>query len=71
METSGILPETSPLNGINGHSDKLHIPSGCIGNPDTLEITTTRTDPAVFLEPYTTQDVLQAASGLENHGIRV
>lgn len=56
VETSGILPETSPLNGINGHSDKLHITERIhLANPDTLEISTTRTDPAVFLEPYTTK----------------
>ena len=23
VETTGILPETSPLSGINGHSDKM------------------------------------------------
>ena len=56
VETSGILPETSPLNGINGHSDKLHITERIhLINPDTLEISTTRTDSAVFLEPYTTK----------------
>jgi hypothetical protein len=55
VETTGILPETSPLNGLNGHSDKLHVTERIhLLNPDTLEITTTRTDPAVFLEPYTT-----------------
>jgi len=56
VETSGILPETSPVNGINGHSDKLHVTERMhLIAPDTLEITTTRTDPAVFLEPYTTK----------------
>ncbi len=56
VETSGILPETSPLNGINGHSDKLQITERIhLISPDTLEITTTRSDPAVFLEPYTTK----------------
>jgi len=55
VETADILPETSPVNGINGHSDKLHITERIhLVNPDTLEITTTRTDPEVFLEPYTT-----------------
>jgi len=55
VETSAILPETSPVNGINGHSDKLHITERMhLVNPDTLEVTTTRTDPGVFLEPYTT-----------------
>ena len=56
VETSAILPETSPLNGINGHSDQLHITERMhLLSPDTLEITTTRTDPAVFLEAYTTK----------------
>jgi hypothetical protein len=55
VETSAILPETSPVNGINGHSDKLHITERIhLADPDTLEITTTRNDPAVFVEPYTT-----------------
>jgi hypothetical protein len=55
VETSAILPETSPLNGINGHSDKLHITERMrLVKPDSLEIATTRTDPAVFVEPYTT-----------------
>ncbi len=55
VETSAILPETSPVNGINGHSDQLHVTERIhLVNPDTLEITTTRTDPAVFTEPYTT-----------------
>jgi len=55
VETSAILPETSPLMGINGHSDKLHVTERIhLASPDILEITTTRTDPAVFLEPYTT-----------------
>ncbi len=55
VETSAILPETSPLNGINGHSDKFHVTERIhLVNPDTLAITTTETDPAVFLEPYTT-----------------
>ena len=55
VETVGILPETSPLNGINGHSDKLKITERMrLIDPDTLEIVTTREDPAVFTEPYTT-----------------
>jgi len=55
VETTGILPETSPLNGINGHSDKLRITERIrLAEPDVLEITTTRDDPAVFVEPYTT-----------------
>ncbi len=54
VETSAILPETSPLNGINGHSDKLHVTERIrLVNPDTLAITTTETDPTVFAEPYT------------------
>ncbi len=55
VETSAILPETSPVNGINGHSDKLHVTERMhLVGPDTLAITTTRVDPAVFVEPYTT-----------------
>jgi hypothetical protein len=55
VETTGILPETSPLNGLNGHGDKLHVTERIhLVNPDTLEITTTRIDPTVFLEPYAT-----------------
>jgi len=55
VETLGILPETSPLAGINGHSDQLRITERIrLVEPDLLEIATTREDPAVFLEPYTT-----------------
>ncbi len=55
VETSGILPETSPLNGINGHSDKFHVTERIrLVEPDVLAITTTRVDPTVFIEPYTT-----------------
>jgi len=55
VETSAILPETSVLNGVNGHSDKLHLTERIhLVDPDTLEITTTRADAAVFIEPYTT-----------------
>jgi len=55
VETAGILPETSPLNGINGHSDQLKITERMrLIDPDTLEIATTRADPTVFTEPYTT-----------------
>lgn len=55
IETTGILPETSPLSGIRGHSDKLHVTERLhLTEPDVLEITTTVDDPAVFLEPYTT-----------------
>jgi hypothetical protein len=55
VETSAILPETSAVNGVNGHSDKLHVTERIrLKEPDVLEITTTRVDPAVFVEPYTT-----------------
>jgi hypothetical protein len=55
VETIGILPETSPLSGINGHSEKLRITERMrLIEPDLLEIVTTREDPEVFLEPYTT-----------------
>lgn len=55
VDTSAILPETSPLRGINGHSDKLQVTERIhLVQPDVLAITTTRADPAVFVEPYTT-----------------
>jgi hypothetical protein len=55
IETTAILPETSPLAGINGHSDKFRVTERIrLIEPDVLEITTTREDPEVFLEPYTT-----------------
>jgi hypothetical protein len=55
VETAGILPETSPLNGVTGHSDQLKITERMrLIDPDTLEIVTTREDPTVFTEPYTT-----------------
>ncbi|HTY93574.1 MAG TPA: hypothetical protein VMC02_06785 [Steroidobacteraceae bacterium] len=55
VETTGILPETSPVNGINGHGAQLHVTERIhLVDPDTLEIATTRTDPTVFLQPYTT-----------------
>jgi hypothetical protein len=55
VETIGILPETSPMNGITGHSDKMRIIERMrLVEPDLLEIQTTREDPEVFVEPYTT-----------------
>ena len=55
VETSAILPSTSPMQGISGHSDKFHLTERIhLVSPDLLAITTTRVDPAVFLEPYTT-----------------
>ncbi len=55
VETGGILPETSPVNGILGHSDKMKVTERMrLADPDTLEIVTTRDDPAVFTEPFTT-----------------
>jgi len=55
VETSGILPETSPMQGINGHSDQLKVTERMrLVDPETLEIATTREDPTVFIEPYTT-----------------
>jgi hypothetical protein len=54
IETAGILPETSPLAGITGHSDKMRVTERVRQiEPDVLEITTTVDDPAVFVEPYT------------------
>jgi hypothetical protein len=55
VETTGILPETSPLRGINGHSDKMRVTERMhLIKPDVLEIKSTVEDPAVFEEPYTT-----------------
>lgn len=55
VETEAILPSTSPMQGINGHSDKFHVTERIrLVQPDVLAITTTRVDPAVFVEPYTT-----------------
>jgi hypothetical protein len=54
VETTGILPETSPLTGILGHSDKMRVTERMhLAEPDVLEITTTVSDPEVFTEPYT------------------
>lgn len=56
VDTIGILTSTSPLNGINGHGEGLRITERIrLVEPDLLEITTTRTDPTVFVEPYTSQ----------------
>ncbi len=54
VETTNILPETSPLNGIIGHGDEFHVTERIrLSDPETLEIQTTVEDPTVFLEPYT------------------
>jgi hypothetical protein len=54
IDTVAILPETSPLTGITGHSDKMRVRERVrLVEPDVLEITTTVEDPAVFVEPYT------------------
>jgi hypothetical protein len=53
-ETIGILPETSPIQGIIGHSDKMKVTERFkLVEPDVLEVVTTVEDPAVFVEPYT------------------
>jgi len=55
VETEAINDSTSPMQGINGHSDKFHVTERIhLVQPDMLAITTTRIDPAVFTEPYTT-----------------
>lgn len=55
VETAGILPETSPMNGLLGHSDKMKVTERMrLADPDTIEIKTTVEDPEVFTEPYTT-----------------
>ena len=53
VQTTHILPETSPMGGINGHSDKMKVTERIhLAEPDLLEIATTVEDPEVFLEPY-------------------
>lgn len=55
VDTEAILPSTSPLEGISGHSAKFHVTERIrLVKPDLLAITTTRVDPQVFLQPYTT-----------------
>ncbi len=55
VETIGILPETSPVGGVIGHSDQMKVTERMrLADPDTLEITTTVEDPEVFVEPFTT-----------------
>jgi hypothetical protein len=54
VETAGILPETSPTQGVVGHSDQMKVTEKMrLAEPDVLEITTTVEDPTVFVEPYT------------------
>jgi hypothetical protein len=54
IDTVGLLPETSPLTGVTGHSEKMRVSERIrLTEPDVLEITTTVDDPAVFVEPYT------------------
>ena len=54
VETNGILPETAPINGILGHSDKMRVTERLhLSEPDVLEVVTTVDDPTVFVEPYT------------------
>jgi len=55
VETTNILPETSPIQGVLGHSDQFKVTERIkLEDPETLAIQTTVQDPAVFLEPYTT-----------------
>jgi hypothetical protein len=55
VETIGVLPRTSVVQGVMGHSDKLRITERMrLVAPDVLEISTTRDDPSVFTEPYST-----------------
>jgi hypothetical protein len=55
VETTNILPETSPLQGIIGHSDQFKVTERIrLEEPELLAIETTVQDPAVFLEPHTT-----------------
>lgn len=55
VETTGILPETSAVSGVNGHGEKLKVTERMrLIEPEVLEIVTTREDPELFVEPYTT-----------------
>src|SRR6185312_6628564 len=55
VETEAINTSTSPMQGINGHSDQFRVTERIrLVQPDMLAITTTRVDPTVFVEPYTT-----------------
>lgn len=55
VTTTHILPETSPVSGINGHSEDMKLTERIrLVEPDVLEIQNTVEDPAVFTEPYTT-----------------
>jgi hypothetical protein len=55
VETIGILPKTSVLMGVIGHGPGLRITERMrLVEPDLLEIQTTRDDPSMFIEPYTT-----------------
>jgi hypothetical protein len=55
VTTTHILPETSPVAGINGHSEQMKVTERMrLVEPDLLEIQTTVEDPEVFVEPYTT-----------------
>jgi hypothetical protein len=55
VETTNILPETSPLQGLLGHSDQFKVTERIhLEDPDTLAIQTTVQDPTIFTEPYTT-----------------
>ena len=55
VETTAILPETSPVSGIIGHSEQMKVTERMrLVEPDVLEIQTTVEDPEVFLEPHTT-----------------
>jgi hypothetical protein len=55
VETTNILPETSPLQGIIGHSEQFKVTERmALEDPETLKVQTTVEDPTIFLEPYTT-----------------
>jgi hypothetical protein len=54
IDTTGILPETAPVTGVLGHSEKMRVSERIhLSSPDVLAITTTVADPTVFVEPYT------------------
>ena len=52
VETTNILPETSPIQGIIGHSEMFKVTERMrLEDPETLQVQTTVEDPAVFVEP--------------------
>ncbi len=72
VETKAILPETSPIQGIIGHSDQMKVTERIqLVEPDVLEIATTVEDPGRVPRAAHLDHPLPAPPRLENHGIRL